>query len=331
MMRSYIRGIGSYVPPKVVTNGDLSKLMSTTDDWIRIRTGIEERRYAEEGVYCSDLAKEAVLKAVENAGMEMSEIEFIIFATLSPDHHFPGSACYLQPKLGLDKIGCLDVRNQCTGFLYSLAIADAFIKTGMYKNILVVGAEVHSSALDFTDAGRDVAVLFGDGAAAVIVSGTEDPGRGILHHTLHADGKGARALCLDIWDISRKPYYDETTVNTPMRWPQMNGKIVFKNAVVRLCETLFEFMFKHQINAEEVKYFIPHQANMRINHMVAGQLGLPKEKFLHNMQKYGNTTAASIPLLLDETYRAGLIQPGDLLLLLGFGAGFTWGATLLKW
>ncbi|MFP4476676.1 MAG: 3-oxoacyl-ACP synthase III family protein [Desulfatibacillaceae bacterium] len=331
MVRSYIRGIGSYVPPKVVTNEELSILMDTTDEWIRTRTGIEERRVAEEGVYCTDLAKEAAVKAVEDAGLEMSDIEFIIFATLSPDHHFPGSACYLQPKLGLEGIGCLDVRNQCTGFLYSLATADAFVKTGLYTNILVVGAEVHSSALNYTNEGRDVAVLFGDGAAAAVVSPTEDENRGIMYHSLHADGRHAKALCLDIWDISRKPYLDEEIVNSPMRWPAMNGRVVFKNAVVRLCETIFNVLFKHNINAQDIKWFIPHQANMRINHMVAEQLGLPKEKFLHNMQRYGNTTAASIPLLLDETYRAGDIEPGDLLMLLGFGAGFTWGVTIMRW
>ena len=331
MIRSAIVGIGSYVPPKVVTNDDLAQLMTTSDEWIQTRTGIRERRFAEEGVKCSDLAVEACRKALEDARMAPADIDFIIFATLSPDHHFPGTACYLQPKLGTGPIGCLDVRNQCTGFLYSLTVADALIRAGSYKNILIVGAEIHSSALDFSDRGRDVAVLFGDGAAAVVLAASPSPDRGVLYTELHADGRFARALCLDIWDISRKPYISQEAVATSQVWPQMDGKTVFKHAVTRLCEVIQHTMEVNGLRPEDISYVIPHQANMRINQMVAQKLGFPEEKFLHNMQRYGNTTAASIPLLLDETARNGMIQSGDLLLLAAFGSGFTWGTALVRW
>ncbi len=331
MIRSHIKGIGSYVPPKVVTNDDLAKIMTTNHEWIHARTGIEERRFAEEGVFCSDLALIAARNAVKDAHLTEKDVDFIIFATLSPDHHFPGSACYLQAKMGIPGVACLDVRNQCSGFLYSLSVADAFVKAGMYKNILVVGAEVHSSALDFTDRGRDVAVLFGDGAGAVVVSASPSPERGIIYSELHADGRHARALYLDIWDISKKPYITEEDAKTRQIWPQMDGKTVFKHAVTRVEEVILHTLEEARVSPEDIKFVIPHQANMRINQFVAAKLKWPEEKFLHNIERYGNTTAASIPLLLDETYREGKIEPGDLLLLFAFGAGFTWGTTLLRW
>ncbi|WP_028315273.1 beta-ketoacyl-ACP synthase III [Desulfatibacillum aliphaticivorans] len=331
MIRSVISGIGSYVPPTVVTNDDLAQFMDTSDEWIQTRSGIKERRYAEDGVFCSDLAVEACKRAVDDAGIEMQDVDYLIFATLSPDYHFPGTGCYLQAKLGLEGQGVLDVRNQCTGFLYSLSIADAFVRTGQYKNVLVVGSEVHSSALDFSTRGRDVTVLFGDGAGAAVVSPCEDPNRGLLYSELHADGKHARALYLDIWDMSRKPYMTHDSIDNTDIFPKMDGRTVFKHAVTRLVETV-ENTFKTQnVNPDDIKFFIPHQANMRINQIVADKLGIDQEKFLHNMQNYGNTTAASIPLLLDETYRAGKLERGDLIMMLGFGAGFTWGANLMRW
>lgn len=331
MIRSRIKGIGSYVPPKAVTNNDLSQIMTTSHEWIHTRSGIEERHFAEEGVACSDLALFAVQNALKDARITEQDVDFIIFATLSPDHHFPGSACYLQAKMGIPGVACLDVRNQCSGFIYSLATADAFIRTGMYKNILVIGAEVHSSALNFTDEGRDVAVLFGDGAGAVVVSPSEDPERGILYTELHADGRYARALYLDIWDISKKPYITEESSKTKQIWPQMDGKTVFKHAVTRLPEVIESTLEKTGVKAEDIKYVIPHQANLRINQFAAAKLKWPEEKFLHNIERYGNTTAASIPLLLDETVKAGMVEPGDLLLLAAFGAGFTWGSALIRW
>ncbi|MEW5735178.1 MAG: beta-ketoacyl-ACP synthase III [Thermodesulfobacteriota bacterium] len=331
MVRSHIRGIGSYVPPKVVTNDDLSKIIDTTDEWIKTRSGIEERHYAEEGVACSDLGQWAAERAIEDAGIRKEDVDFIIFATLSPDHHFPGAACYMQPKLGVNNVPCLDVRNQCSGFLYSLSMADAFVRAGVYKNVLVVGAEVHSSGLDFSDAGRDVTVLFGDGAGAAIVSPTEDANRGILYTELHADGRFARSLRCDVFDIARKPFVQPQFISDRTVWPYMEGKTVFKHAVTRLTEVIVHTLEETGTDKADIKYVIPHQANMRINHFVAEMLEIPKEKVLHNIQRYGNTTAASIPLLLDETYRAGKIEKGDLLLITGFGAGFTWGSILMRW
>lgn len=331
MIRSVIRGIGSYVPPKVVKNEELARLFTTSDEWIRTRTGIEERRFAEEGTSCSDLALEASRRALDDARMQASDLDFIIFATLSPDHHFPGTGCYLQTKLAAPHVGCLDVRNQCTGFLYSMAVANAFIRAGVYRNILVVGSEIHSSALDFSDRGRDVAVLFGDGAGAAVFSASEEDERGILYTELHADGEFARALHMDIWDISKKPFISQQSIDLGEIWPQMDGKTVFRHAVTRLVELVLQTLKKNGLRPEEIKYVIPHQANLRINQMVAEKLNMPKEKFLSNIHKYGNTTAASIPLLLDESYRSGKLERGDLLLLIAFGSGFTWGSALLRW
>lgn len=331
MVRSVIQGIGSYVPPRVVTNEELACLFTTSDEWIRTRTGIEERRFAEPGTTCSDLALQAAQMALEDAKLEASDLDLIIFATLSPDHHFPGTGCYLQAKLGAKNVGCLDVRNQCTGFVYSTTVADALIRTGTYRNILVVGSEIHSSALDFSDKGRDVAVLFGDGAGAAVFSASNGDDRGVLYTELHADGEFARALCMDIWDIAHKPFITAANLESGMIWPQMDGKTVFKHAVTRLVEMVTRALAKNGLKPEDVKYVIPHQANLRINQMVAEKLGMPKEKFLSNIQKYGNTTAASIPLLLDETYRAGKLERGDLLLIIAFGSGFTWGSALIKW
>jgi 3-oxoacyl-[acyl-carrier-protein] synthase-3 len=331
MVRSVIGGVGSYVPPRVVTNEDLSRLMTTSDEWIRSRSGIEERRFADEGVYCSDLALEAARNALEDASMTPSDLDLIIFATLSPDHHFPGSGCFLQAKLGIGSVGCMDVRNQCTGFLYALASADAFIRSGMHRRILVVGAEVQSSALDFSDRGRDVAVLFGDGAGAVVLCPCDDGERGIIASELHADGRYAKALYMTIFDISRKPLVTPEMIEEGDFWPKMEGKVVFKHAVTRLAELVHSTTRKGGVGLGDIRYVIPHQANQRINLMVAEKVGIPKEKFLSNIQKHGNTTAASIPLLLDQAYRAGKLERGDLLLLIAFGSGFTWASTLVRW
>ncbi len=331
MIRSRILGVGRFLPEKRVTNFDLEKMFDTSDEWIQQRTGIVERRYAEEGVFCSDLALEASRRAMENAGVALEEIDFIIFATLSPDHHFPGSACHLQRKLDIPEVGCLDVRNQCSGFLYSLAVADAFVKTGAYRRVLVVGAEVHSSALNFTNQGRDVAVLFGDGAGAVIVGPSEDPERGILSFRLHADGRYADALKLDIWDISRKPYMTEADIREGRVWPKMKGKEVFRVAVTKLPETIEQVLAENGLSTEQVRLFIPHQANLRINQFCAARLGVPEEKFYSNIQRYGNTTAASIPIALSEALEQGDVREGDCVVLCGFGAGFTWGAVPIRW
>ena len=331
MIRAKILGVGRYLPERRVTNFDLAKMFETSDEWIQQRTGIVERRYAEEGVYCSDLALEASRDCLKNAGLKAEDIDFIIFATLSPDHHFPGNGCYLQKKMGLTDIGCMDIRNQCTGFLYSLAVADAFVRIGMYKRILVVGAEIHSHAMNFTLEGRDVAVLFGDGAGAVIVGPSEDPSRGILSSHLHADGRFADILKLDIFDISQKPIINHKMLDEGRQFPKMKGKEVFKVAVTKIPEVIQEALQANNLKIEDIDYFLPHQANLRINQYAAQQLGVPEGKFYNNIQRYGNTTAASLPLLLSELLEQNALKQGNLIMMVAFGSGFTWGASVIRW
>lgn len=331
MIRSRILGVGRYLPERRVTNFDLAKMFDTSDEWIRQRTGIVERRFADEGVYCSDLALEASREALKSAGMKAEDLDFIIFATLSPDHHFPGNGCYLQPKLGISGIGCMDIRNQCSGFLYSLAAADAFVRIGMYKRILVVGAEVHSSGLSFTDEGRDVSVIFGDGAGAVIIGPSDDPARGILTNHLHADGAFADILRLEMFDISRKPCLTHEMLDRGSLWPRMKGKEVFRVAVTRIPEVVQEALKAVNLKVEDIDLFIPHQANLRINQFAAAKLGVPEERFYSNIQRYGNTTAASLPIALSEVLEQGLIKDGSLIMFVAFGAGFTWAASVIRW
>ncbi len=331
MRRSKILGMGRFLPERRVSNKDLEKMFETSDEWIQQRTGIIERRYADEGVYCSDLALEATRRALEDAGMTAEELDFIILATLSPDHHFPGTACYLQEKLGVPEIACLDIRNQCSGFIYSLAVADAFVRIGMHSRVLVVGSEVHSSALSYTKEGRDVTVLFGDGAGAAIVGPSEDPERGILSSHLHADGRYADALKLDVWDISKKPYITHETVEEGHVWPKMRGKEVFRMAVKKIPEVIEEALAFNGLSLDQIKLFIPHQANLRINQFSAAKLEVPEEKFFSNIGKYGNTTAGSIPIALGEALEQGAFGEGDYIVLVAFGAGFTWGATVIRW
>ncbi len=331
MRRSKILGMGRFLPERRVSNKDLEKMFETSDEWIQQRTGIIERRYADEGVYCSDLALEATRRALEDAGMTAEELDFIILATLSPDHHFPGTACYLQEKLGVPEIACLDIRNQCSGFIYSLAVADAFVRIGMHSRVLVVGSEVHSSALSYTKEGRDVTVLFGDGAGAAIVGPSEDPERGILSSHLHADGRYADALKLDVWDISKKPYITHETVEEGHIWPKMRGKEVFRMAVRKIPEVIEEALAFNGLSLDQIKLFIPHQANLRINQFSAAKLEVPEEKFFSNIGKYGNTTAGSIPIALGEALEQGAFGEGDYIVLVAFGAGFTWGATVIRW
>lgn len=331
-MRAYIKGLGTYVPERVVTNDDLAQLMDTSDAWIRQRTGIVERRYVEEGTYCSDLAREATLKAIEDAGITLSDVDFIVLATLSPDHHFPGTACYLQAKLGLPGVPCLDIRNQCTGFIYGLAVADAFVRMGAYRNILLVGSEVHSHSLNFTTPGRDVAVIFGDGAGAAIVSpAPADSDQGVIATALHADGRYADALRLRIWDISKAPYITPEYVAAGEAWPYMEGRQVFKEAVVRLPEVIRETLELAGLTVDDIDLLVPHQANLRINEFAAASLGIAPSKVINNIDRYGNTTAASIPLALDEARAKGMVSRGDLVCLAAFGSGFTWGSILLRW
>ena len=331
MRRSRILGLGRFLPERRVTNFDLANMFETSDEWIQQRSGIVERRYADEGVYCSDLALEATQRALENAKIKVEDVDFIILATLSPDYHFPGTACYLQKKLGLPEVGCLDIRNQCSGFLYSLAVADAFVRIGMYERILVVGSEVHSSALNYTKEGRDVTVLFGDGAGAAIVGPSEDPERGILSSHLHADGRYADALKMEVWDISRKPYITHESVEEGQIWPKMKGREVFRMAVTKMPEVIEEALAFNRLSLDQVKLFVPHQANLRINQFTAAKLEVPEEKFFSNIDKYGNTTAGSIPIALGEALEQGAFGDGDLIVMVAFGAGFTWGATVIRW
>lgn len=343
MPNAYISGTGSYVPPRVVTNQNLidDYGIDTSNDWIVQRTGIEERRFADDGVGVSDLALPAAEQAIESAGIKKTDLDMILFATLSPEIHFPGSGVFLQRKLGLldgddaKFVPVMDIRNQCSGFIYALSTATAMVKAGMAKHVLVVGSETHSHAVDLTTRGRSVTALFGDGAGAVVVSATDED-RGVRNVFLGADGRHADALCMRIWDATRACFFnlDENGVahiHPDVLWPQMDGKVVFKHAVQRMCYGLMQACWDLSISANEIDLFVFHQANMRINQYVADQLGLPQEKLLHNIQKYGNTTAATIPLLLAEAEREGKLKRGMKIALVAFGAGFTWGSSIIDW
>jgi len=340
MIKSIIKGIGHYVPENVVTNDDLSKLMSTSDEWITERTGIKERRHrknrndAEETT--SYLGFKASQNALKMAGYTAKDIDFIVFATLSPDYYFPGCGVLLQEMLGCDTIGALDVRNQCSGFVYAMSVANAFIKAGQYKNILVVGAEIHSFGLDFSDEGRGVSVIFGDGAGAVILSASEEEGAGdILAFNMHSEGKYADELCTKFpgskYGWSDRMRLEPENVTNDEVYPIMNGNFVFKNAVTRFPETMMEALNSAGKSVDDLDLFIPHQANLRIAQFVQKTFNLPDEKLYNNIQKYGNTTAASIPLALSEAIAEGKIKRGDLVLLSAFGSGFTWGSILFEY
>ncbi|MDY0362332.1 MAG: beta-ketoacyl-ACP synthase III [Desulforegulaceae bacterium] len=335
MRRSVIKGTGRYIPPHLVTNDDLAKIIDTTDEWIQQRTGIKQRYWIEPGSVtgASDLALEASKKAMEKAGWKPEDIDLIIFATLSPDIFFPGSGVFLQNKLGLDSTPALDIRQQCTGFLYGITTADAFIKAGIYDKILVVGAEVHSTGLDKTDRGRDVTVLFGDGAGAACIESLETEEEvGIIGHALHAQGKYAESLMLEL-PASR--YSPERLTKEMMvdgrEYPKMDGSRIFKLAVKRLPEVTLELLEKTGYKLENLDMIIPHQANLRINEFYLQKLGLSPEKMYNNIQNYGNTTAGSIPIALDEAIELGKIDDSkDLVLFSALGAGLTWGAVLYK-
>lgn len=332
MKRARIISVGMYVPPKVVTNKDLEKIMDTSDEWIVERTGIRERRFVEEGMGGYEMAYYASLQALERANLRPEDIDFIIYATLSPDYTFPGSGVLLQDKLCPSRtIGAMDVRNQCSGFIYSLAAADAFIRAGYYKYILVVGSEIHSTGLDLSTRGRDVAVLFGDGAGAVIVGPSDDGERGILSCHLHSEGKYARELWVEAPGSIYHPRITHEMIDEGRHYPKMNGRFVFKHAVVRFVEVIKEALDANGFKMEDLSLIIPHQANLRISQFVAQSLGLPEDKVFNNIQKYGNTTAASIPIALFEALEEGKIKEGDLVCLASFGSGFTWASALMKW
>jgi 3-oxoacyl-[acyl-carrier-protein] synthase-3 len=326
-----------------VTNDDLRTAygIDTTHEWIQKRTGIDERRFAEEGVTTSDLAKNAAEAALRRAGLAATDLDMILFATLSPDHAFPGSGVYLQQKLGLCEgpnakfVPALDVRNQCSGFLYSLGTATAMVRSGACKHVLVVGAELHSAAIDLTTRGRNVSSLFGDGAGAVIVSATDED-RGIRSWRLGADGRFADALSQKIWDIGRRPFIPVNeagagVVDPSMMWAHMEGKVVFKNAVERMMTVLMEACIDAGCTGADIDLFFFHQANLRINQFIQSQLGIADEKVPHNIERYGNTTAATIPILLAEAEESGRLRRGMKVAMIAFGSGFTWGAAIADW
>ncbi len=336
MIRTEILATGIYVPPNLVKNDDLKEMMDTSDEWIRQRTGIEQRYWADENTSTSDLALEAAKKALENAKIDKSELDMIIVATLSPDHEFPGTACFLQKKLGVPGIPALDVRQQCTGFIYSMSIADQFIKTGMYKKILVVGAELHSKGLEKNQNGREVAVLFGDGAGAAVLAAKDVKdlkNDSYIYSThLHADGNFAEELWVPGPGTGNGPQrVNDSKMNEGYHFPKMNGKTVFMNAVKRMPEAVMEALNANGLKIEDIDLFIFHQANLRINDMVAKQFNIPEEKVFNTIQKFANTTAATLPIGMDEAVRAGKLKKGMLVASAAFGSGFTWGSTIYRY
>lgn len=336
MQTSRIIGVGSYVPENVFTNFDLEEKLNTSDEWIQQRTGIVERRWVSKDQSTSDLALKASEQAIANAGIDKSEIDMIVFATISPDHDFPGTGCFLQEKLGLTGIAALDIRQQCTGFIYAMTIADKFISSGSHKNILVVGAEVHSKGLDRTPEGRNVSVLFGDGAGAIVMQACDVQDKlkepCYIDSTLHADGSFAKELWLPApgsgFDIDGR--MTQEMLDEGLHYPQMNGRTVFIHAVKRMTESLTHLCQKHGITIDDIDLFLFHQANLRINSKIAEVMKIPEEKVFNTIQKYGNTTAATIPLGMHDAMKEGVLKEGMLVASAAFGSGFTWAASLYR-
>ena len=331
MPNPYISGTGFYLPPRIVTNDELSTYMDTSDEWIQERTGIKERHYVEKGEGPSDIAIPATKQALNAAGLKVSDIDFIIFATSTPDFYAPGSGCLLQEKMGFNEIGALDIRVQCSGFIYGLSIAEQYIRTGTFKNILLIGAEVQSTAMDLTNAGRDTAIIFGDGAGAAIISATDED-RGVLSTHMHSEGKYLKELWLESpASNAGYPRINRKVLDEGKQFLKMNGKEVFRHAVTRFPEVINEALEANNLTSENIDLLIPHQANLRITQMVQKRLSLRNEQVFSNIHKYGNTTAATIPIALAEAFNEGKIKDGDLLVLAAFGAGFTWASAIMKW
>ena len=352
MQNSQIAGLGYYVPERAVTNDELTQYMDTSDEWIQERTGIKERRYAKKHEETSTtMGARAAEKALADAGVDKTEVDFIIFATLSPDYFFPGCGVLVQRELGItdQEVGCLDIRNQCSGFVYGLSIADQFVKTGMYKNVLLIGAEMHSMGLDFDTRGRNVTVIFGDGAGAALIQPAQNDDEGILTTHLHANGTNAEELAMITpgshggyhlgtekfgFPDENEPggiYMTQKMLDDHLIYPNMNGPLVFKTAVKKFPEVIMEALKKTNLAPTDIDMFIPHQANLRISQFVQKILGLRDDQVYNNIQKFGNTTAASIPIALCEARDKGLIKKGDLVCLAAFGSGFTWGSALIRW
>lgn len=335
MYSSKITGLGYYVPENVVTNDDLTQWMETSDEWIQERTGIKERRWIDPKTEDTTavMGAKAAKIAIERAGLTKDDIDFIIFATLSPDMYFPGGGVQIQDMLDMPTIGALDVRNQCSGFIYSLSVADQFIKTGMYKNVLVIGSENHSGGLEKSTRGRGVTVIFGDGAGAAVLSRTEEKGKGILSSHLHSEGKHARELALVGPSTSRwvPEIMEANDPDDASYFPYMNGQFVFKHAVVRFSEAIVEGLKANGLDKDDIDMLIPHQANLRIAQFIQKKFQLPNEKVYNNIMRYGNTTAASIIIALTEAWEEGRIKEDDLVVLAAFGSGFTWGSVVIRW
>lgn len=337
MYHSKISGLGYYVPSNVVTNDDLSQLMDTNDAWIQERTGIQERRHVVkgDGDTTTTMGVKAAKVAIERAGIQKDDIDFIIFATLSPDYYFPGPGVLVQRDLGLSRtVGALDIRNQCSGFVYAVSVADQFIKTGMYKNILVIGSELHSTGLDMTTRGRNVSVIFGDGAGAAVLTREEDLTKGILSTHLHSEGQYAEELSLIAPGMGKRWVTDILAENDPedvSYFPYMNGQFVFKNAVQRFAEVIMEGLNANNLQVSDIDMLIPHQANLRISQFIQQKFKLTDDQVFNNIMKYGNTTAASVPIALTEAWEQGKIKEGDTVVLAAFGSGFTWGSVIMKW
>ena len=335
MYNSKITGLGYFVPENVVTNDDLKQWMDTSDEWIQERTGIKERRWIDPatGETTSTMAAKAAKIAIERANLTKDDIDFIVFATLSPDMYFPGGGVRVQDMLDMPTIGALDVRNQCSGFIYAISVADQFIKTGMYKNILVIGSENHSGGLDKSTRGRGVTVIFGDGAGAAVLSRSEESGKGILSSHLYSEGKHARELMMDGPHTARwvPQILKENDPDDQSYYPYMNGKFVFKNAVTRFSEAIVDGLKANNLKSENIDILIPHQANLRISQFIQRKFQLPDNKVYNNIMKYGNTTAASVIIALTEAWELGKIKDNDLVILAAFGAGFTWGSVIIRW
>ncbi|MEE8475704.1 MAG: beta-ketoacyl-ACP synthase III [Myxococcota bacterium] len=333
-LRAIVTGTGMYVPERIVTNDDLAQRMDTSDEWIQKRTGIRERHHVVAGETPVDLALAASERALAAAGLEPADLDAIILATLSPHADFPGTSFFLHERLGVAEIPCFDLRAQCSGFVYSLAVANSFIRSEMFKRVLVVGCEVHSTGLDFSTEGRDVAVLFGDGAGAVVVESRDGPddGPGILEIRLHAEGKHARKLWLEAPGSGLWPHrIDREVIEAGLHFPKMDGRVVFKHAVTRMPQVLLDTLGAASLKLEDIHLFLFHQANLRINEYVANQLEIPPEKCLNNIQQYGNCSAASIPMLLDEAVRSDRLLPGQLVSMTSFGSGFSWTSAVVRW
>ncbi len=329
MHHSTIAGLGHYIPERKVTNSDLEKMMETTDEWIVERTGINSRHWANlDTDSTSNMGTKAALMALENAKLTPSDVEFIIFCTLSPDYNFPGGGVMVQEQLGIGTIGALDIRNQCSGFLYGISVADQFIKSGMYKTVLVIGSEIHSSGLDISTRGRNVAVIFGDGAGAAVLTATDQKDTGILSTHLHSQGKYAE----DLMVIEPSSTSTKRTEFNPERiYPIMNGSAVFKHAVTRFPEVIMEALLKNGYTPSDLTLLIPHQANLRISQFIQKTMKLRDDQVYNNIMNYGNTTAASVPIALSEAFQKGKIKKGDLICLAAFGSGFTWASALIRW